>query len=97
MWLRSDFSLAITGFVCADAPEIEEESKRDELLQERKDRGELSQPQGSHPYVPSMELSEGDGQYRCFPWSEGELIFDGSVGDDSWTGEWVHGCVVEDL
>lgn len=29
VWLRKDFSLAITGFICASAPEIEEELSQD--------------------------------------------------------------------
>ena len=35
VWLRSDFSLAITGFICATAPAIEQEVKTDAAQEAR--------------------------------------------------------------
>lgn len=95
MWLRCDFSLAVTGFICASAPEIEEEFKKDSVKSVKERRRDRAQPYGSPPYDPELEVSEDE--YFSSPWSEGELITEGLVNDDFWNGDNETGCVAEDL
>ncbi|EMD65235.1 hypothetical protein COCSADRAFT_160206 [Bipolaris sorokiniana ND90Pr] len=53
VWLRSDFSLAITGFLAALAPQIEEENRRDRIASARE---RLQDP----AYLNPIELEEFD-------------------------------------
>jgi hypothetical protein len=94
VWLRSDFSLAITGFCCASAPEIEEEENKEAKIEARMMKIERY---GSHSDLPSMPGVEPDEEYFLFPWSEGELITDGYMGNDTWEGDDEHGYVKGDL
>jgi hypothetical protein len=94
VWLRSDFSLAITGFCCASAPEIEEEENKEGKIEARMRNIERYGPHGDAPSIPGLEPDE---EYLSSPWSEGELITDGYMGDDIWEGDDEHGYVKGDL
>jgi hypothetical protein len=94
VWLRSDFSLAITGFCCASAPEIEEEEKKEGKIEARMRNIECDGPHGDALSMPGPELDE---EYLSSPWSEGELLTDGYMGDDMWEGDEEHGYVKGDL
>ncbi|KAJ6194670.1 hypothetical protein J3E72DRAFT_403195 [Bipolaris maydis] len=87
VWLRSDFSLAITGFLAASAPQIEDESRQDGIASARE---RLQDP--AHPNPISLE--EFDRRVR--EEGEGEWIIDGSV-TDTYQGDEEHGSVKEDL
>lgn len=95
MWLRSDFSLAITGFLAALAPQIEEENRRDRIASARE---RLQDP----AYLNPIELEEFDCRvseegYAPWPFSEGEWIIHGTVSDAIYEGDEEHGSVKEDL
>ncbi|KAH7093063.1 hypothetical protein FB567DRAFT_587509 [Paraphoma chrysanthemicola] len=95
VWLRSDFSLAITGFIAASAPEIEEESRRDGIASERES---LQDP--ARPYSISLEEFDRrvkEENYSPCPFSDGEWIIDGSASDDIYEGGNENGSVKEDL
>lgn len=89
MWLRSDFSLAVTGFLCASAPSIEEEYVRDAQARNREAKRHQALPYGNPPYGSDIKESE---TLDCDPFSEGELIQGfsndaspyGSVKEDLW-------------
>lgn len=95
VWLRSDFSLAITGFLAASAPQIEEENRQDGIASARE---RLQDPACPNP----MALEEFDRRvreegYAPWPFSDGEWVIDGSVGDATYEGDEEHGSVKEDL
>jgi hypothetical protein len=94
VWLRSDFSLAITGFFCASAPEIEEEKNKEGKIEARMRRLERYGPHGDAPSMPGQEPDE---EYLSSPWSEGELITDVYIGYDMWEGGNEHSYVKGDL
>jgi hypothetical protein len=95
VWLCSDFSLAITGFICASAPEIEEEENKEGKIEARMRKIERYGPNGDALSMPGPP--EPDEEYLSSPWSEGELITDGYMGDDMWEGDDEHGYVKGDL
>ncbi|KAJ8110047.1 hypothetical protein OPT61_g7000 [Boeremia exigua] len=85
VWLRSDFSLAITGFLAASAPQIEEESRQDGIASERERLQDSAQPD-------LISLEEFDRRvreegYASSPFSEGEWIIDGSLADAIYEGD----------
>jgi hypothetical protein len=94
VWLRSDFSLAITGFYCASAPEIEREKNKEGKIEARM---RMIERYGPHGDAPSMPGPEQDEEYLSSPWTEGELFTDGYMGDDIWEGDDEHGYVKRDL
>jgi hypothetical protein len=96
VWLRSDFSLAITGFFCASAPEIEEEEKKEGDIETRMRKIEPCWPHGDPPFMLGLGPEPGE-DYLSSPWSEGELITYGGMGGDRWKGDNVYGSVKEDL
>lgn len=95
MWLRSDFSLAITGFLAASAPQIEEETRQDGIANARENLQDSAQP-----YPISLEefdrrvREEG---YAPNSFSEGEWIIEGKLSDDLYEGDNEYGSVKEDL
>ncbi|XP_014556235.1 hypothetical protein COCVIDRAFT_38105 [Bipolaris victoriae FI3] len=95
VWLRSDFSLAIAGFLAASAPQIEEENKQDGIASARERLQDSAYPN-------PMTLEEFDRRvreegYAPWPFSDGEWIIDGSVSDAIYEGDEEHGSVKEDL
>ncbi|KAH7083221.1 hypothetical protein BKA63DRAFT_146653 [Paraphoma chrysanthemicola] len=95
VWLRSDYSLALTGFIAASAPEIEEESRRDGIASARERLQDSAQP-----YPISLEEFDRrvkEEKYSPCPFSDGEWIIDGNVSDDLYECGTENGSVKEDL
>jgi hypothetical protein len=85
-------SLAITGFLCASAPEIEERHNKEGAIEARKRDSELYGPNGTALVKLKPVLDE---ENLSAPWSEGELFTDGGM--EIWSEEGPDGCVKEDL
>jgi hypothetical protein len=95
VWLRSDFSLAITGFLAASAPKIEEENRQDGIASVRES---LQDP--ARPHLISLKEFDRrvrEEAYAPWPFTDGEWIIDGNVTDDIYEGDNEYGCVKEDL
>lgn len=95
VWLRPDISLAITGFLAASAPQIEEECRQDGIASQRE---RLEDP--AWPYPTSLlefDRRVREEGYAPNPFSEGELIRGGSVTDAIYESDNEYGSVKEDL
>jgi hypothetical protein len=75
VWLRSDYSLAITGFISASAPEIEKEFRTDGINEINKREREEAEQLGTVPIVLNEEDENVSG--CCLFWDEGEWVGDG--------------------
>ncbi|KAJ4334688.1 hypothetical protein N0V95_009111 [Ascochyta clinopodiicola] len=73
VWLRSDFSLAITGFLAASAPQIEEESRQDGIASARE---RLQDPAQRNPTsLEEFDRRVREEGYAPNPFSEGEYYW----------------------
>ena len=97
VWLRSDYSLAITGFICMSALEIEEDFKRDAAEEVRQRKQDTADIWGSASGYPTEE-EEDEVETSAWFWDEGEWVGDESIMyDESATGDCERGSVKEDL
>jgi hypothetical protein len=87
VWLRSDFSLAITGFFCAA---VRESKGHDD----GKNAGKWK---NYEPPFMEREPEISDEEYLASSWSDGELITDNSMDDDIWEGDDEYGFMKGDL
>jgi hypothetical protein len=97
IWLRPDFSLAITAFFCASAPEIEERERKESAIEGRM-RGIERRNSLCNPFQgPHLETENSDEEHFSSPWSEGEWLTDSYMEDDIRLEDNEYGCVKEDL
>lgn len=88
VWLRSDFSLAITGFISVEGPELDADALRDAWKQSKRDerqerdyqafvagRTQEPEPSDEESDEDSEEIPEGFSE----SWSEGEWAGDGNA------------------
>ncbi|CAN9203253.1 unnamed protein product [Alternaria alternata] len=88
VWLRSDFSLAITGFISVEGPELDADALRDAWKQSKRDdrqernyqacvagRTQKPEPSDEESNEDSEEIPEGFSE----SWSEGEWAGDGNA------------------
>ncbi|CAN9226878.1 unnamed protein product [Alternaria alternata] len=88
VWLRSDFSLAITGFISVEGPELDADALRDAWKQSKRDerqernyqafvagRTQEPEPSDEESNEDSEEIPEGFSE----SWSEGEWAGDGNA------------------
>ncbi|KAI4694288.1 hypothetical protein J4E81_006504 [Alternaria sp. BMP 2799] len=92
VWLRSDYSLAIAGFINVDGPELDAESRRDAWKEakrsERRERRyqewyDAGAPISVCPEDESGEESEDESEeipeLFSYPWDTGEWVGDGGA------------------
>jgi hypothetical protein len=93
VWLRSDYSLALTGFICAWAPEIEKRFRADGRTEIKRQEKEERENQAWMAGVPVEDIVEktataeesGDEDEDCgggIPWDEGEWVGSGNFNYD---------------
>ncbi|CAN9280107.1 unnamed protein product [Alternaria alternata] len=88
VWLRSDFSLAITGFISVEGPELDADALRDAWKQSKRDerqerdyqafvagRTQEPEPSDEESNEDSEEIPEGFSE----SWNEGEWAGDGNA------------------
>jgi hypothetical protein len=87
VWLRSDYSVAITGFISACAPEIEKQFRKDGKAEankrSKKEREHETRRNGTTvEESSSAEEEESDDEEKhcgAWPWDEGEWAGRGNV------------------
>jgi hypothetical protein len=92
VWLRSDYSLALTGFICAWAPEIEKRFRADGRAEIKRQEREERENQAWIAGTPVEDIVEkaasfeesGDEDEDCggVPWDEGEWVGSENVNYD---------------
>lgn len=96
VWLRSNYSLAITGFICATAPAIEEEFRRDALAAINERREDVARQLGS--VLVLIDVHDEDAMVSPGFWDEGEWVGNGTFEYEDVLGKpWHCGSVEEDL
>ncbi|KAI4619386.1 uncharacterized protein J4E87_007636 [Alternaria ethzedia] len=76
VWIRPDFSLAVTGFISATAPEIEDEFWKDAAECSKAIRQESGLPEPCDPDNMASECNWSDGE-----WVGDDMIYDGPFDD----------------
>ncbi|KAI4960941.1 hypothetical protein J4E86_002568 [Alternaria arbusti] len=76
VWIRPDFSLAVTGFISATATEIEDEFWKDAAEYSKAIRQESGLPEPCDPDNMASECNWSDGE-----WVGDDMIYDGPFDD----------------
>jgi hypothetical protein len=108
VWLRPNFSLALTGFISASGPELEADSRKDAIAEAKKQAKQEREYQAWAAGTPVEDVVEvasanekgEDDDEECFysPWDECEWVGNGNVfWDDLQTGPPDQWSLKEDL
>jgi hypothetical protein len=96
VWLRSDYSLAITGFISASAPEIEAELKRDAAQEVQTAKRENADFWAANPDLAKKAIGQF-AEPSDWQWDEGEIAGNEEITYDEISGCINGGCAKEDL
>jgi hypothetical protein len=96
VWLRENYSLTITGFICATSPEIEEEFRRDAIVAINETRRDIAGQSGGIPVL--INVDDKDAVVSPGFWDEAEWVGNGTFEYEEVLGKRCHdGSVEEDL
>jgi hypothetical protein len=96
VWLRSDYSLTITGFICATSPAIEDEFRRDAIVAINERKRNIAGQSGCIPIL--IDVDDKDAMVSPWFWDEGEWVGNGTFEYEEVLDKPCHnGSVEEDL